>query len=247
MTGLQERILQMFRRILGWFAANVLYVTNNPALATQLDTLTGIVSRMSDHAAAQETHHAQTLLISTEETEKRREVLSHQMVPIAKVARALRGTVPGIGVLTTPKGNISTPELVTAATAMALKAGIYKEVLIESGLPADFMEQLTTATAALKASIDSRGLARAARVAATEGVGTEETVGRRTVAIIDALITRQLRADPSKLAEWQQLKRVVLKAGNGRNPTTPVDTPSNPGQASSPDAGNQSGSGVKSA
>jgi len=67
------------------------------------------------------------------------------------------------------------------------------------------------------------------------------------VAIIDALITRQLRADPSKLAEWQQLKRVVLKAGNGRNPTTPVDTPSNPGQASSPDAGNQSGSGVKSA
>lgn len=233
MTGLQERILQVFRRILGWFAANVQYVTNNPALGTQLETLTGIVSRMSDHAATQAVQHAQTLLISTDEIEKRREVLSHQMVPIAKVARALRGTVPGIAVLTAPKASVPTPELITAATAMAATAVIYKDVLVESGLPADFIEQLTAAAAALKSSIDRRGLARAARVAATEGVGSELVLGRRTVAIIDALVTRQLRNDPPKLAEWQQLKRVVLKGVAVRAPLGVVNAGSKPVETSS--------------
>jgi hypothetical protein len=233
MTDLQERILQVFRRILGWFAANVQYVTNNPALGTQLETLTGIVSRMSDHAAKQETQHARTLLVSTDEIEKRREVLSHQMIPIAKVARALRGTVPGIAVLTVPRANVPTPALITAATAMAAQAVIYKDVLVESGLPADFIEQLTAAAATLKASIDSRGLARAARVAATEGVGSESVLGRRTVAIIDALVTRQLRNDPSKLAEWQQLKRVVLKGVAVRAPLGVVNAGSTPVQTSS--------------
>lgn len=70
-----------------------------------------------------------------------------------------------------PKGNVSTPEIIAAPTAMAEKAEIYKDVLVESGLPADFLAQLTGATAALKASIDGRGLARASWVAATRGWG----------------------------------------------------------------------------
>src|SRR5262249_36940484 len=151
-------------RVQGWFVANPQYAAGNPQLANQVDALNGIVIRVSDHATAQETQRAQTLLISKDEIEKRRELVAHQMAPIAKVARALHGTVPGIGVLSLPKGNVSTPRIVTAATAMAQKAEIYKDVLVESGLPADFIEQLQQAAAALKASIDGRGLARASRV-----------------------------------------------------------------------------------
>jgi hypothetical protein len=226
MNAYQERVQQSFRRVEGWFAANPQYVTANPALRTQVEVLNGIVSRLSDHATAQDTKHAQSLLISKDETEKRREVLSHQMAPIAKVARALRGTVPGIGVLSLPKGNVPTPEIIMAATAMAEKAEIYKDVLVKSGLPGDFIEQLTAAAAALESSIDGRGLARASWVAATRGVGSELALGRRVVSIIDAVITREIRSEPAKLAEWEQLKRVVVKGVHVRVALALVDTQS---------------------
>ena len=115
MNAHQERVLQSFRRVQGWFAANPQYTASTPALATQLEALGGIVQRLSDHATTQDTQRAQSLLISKDETEKRREVLSHQLAPIAKVARALRGTVPGISVLSLPKGNVPTPAVINAA------------------------------------------------------------------------------------------------------------------------------------
>lgn len=233
MKAHQERVVESFRRVDGWFAVNPQYVAASPSLTKQLEALDGIVTRVSDHAVAQETQRAQSMLISKDEVEQRREVLSNQMAPIAKVARALRGTVPGIGVLSRPRGNVSTSELITAATAMTQKAGVYKEVLIENGLPADFIQQLQQAAAALKTSLDGRGLARASRVAATRGVESELALGQRVVAIIDAVVTRQISADPAKLAEWKQLKRVTARrvvvrgsVGLGETSSTPVPTSS---------------------
>lgn len=232
MDAYQDRVGESFRREVGWFAANPQYVADNPQLGKQVDALNGIVSRLSDHATAQDTQHAQSMLISKDELEKRREVVSHHMAPTAQVARALRGTVPGIGVLSLlPKGNVSPSEIVTAANAMAQKAELYKDVLVESGLQTDFIDQLKGAAAALKASIDGRGLARASRAAATRGVESELALGRRVVKIIDAVVTRQLRSEPAKLAEWKQLKRVVVKGAVARSSlglvgssATPVET-----------------------
>jgi len=246
MTGYQERVLQLFRRILGWFAANMQYLADNPSLAKQVEVFSGIVTRITDHATAQETKHAQTLLISTDETEKREELESH-MARIAKIARALRGTVPGITVLSMPKGNVSTPGIVMAATAMTEKAEIYKDVLVESGMPADFIEQLTAAAAALKASIDGRGLARASRVAATTGVESEMEAGRRVVAILDAIVTHLIRSEPSKLAEWKQLTRVTLKSGPVHGQLKGIETQSGTVETSSTPQVSQSVSVEKAA
>jgi len=235
MDAYQERVFQSFCREEGWLIANPQYVAENPSLGHHLETLSGIVSRISGHATAQDTQFAQTMLISKDEIEKRREVLSYQMVPIVKIARALRGTVPGIGVLVMPKANVSTAGLVTAANAMAQKAEIYKDVLIENGLPADFIAQLTAAAEALKSSLDGRGLARASRVAATRGLASELALGRRVVTIIDAIVTRRVRSEPAKLAEWEQLKRVTLKGVVARAPIGLVDTGSTPVETSATD------------
>jgi hypothetical protein len=229
MNTYQERVLQSFRRVQGWFAANPQYVARDgqastPALAAQLDALNGVVQRVSDHAAQQQTQLAQTLLISKDEDDRRRELLAVHMASIAKVARALRGTVPGIGVLAMPKGNIESAALIGAATAMARKAEIYKAVLIENGLPVDFIQQLDGASAELKGSLDARGLARAARASATRGLQTEIALGRRIVEIMDATLLRVLRLQPAKQAEWQQLKRIVAKGSVTRGGVAPVET-----------------------
>jgi len=223
----ENRVGQSLRRVEGWFVANPDLVAGNPSLGTQVEALKGVVIRLSDHATAQDTQFAQSQLIAKDEIEKRREVLRHQMAPIAQVGRALRGTVPGIGVLTMPKANASAAVIVTAAEVMAQKAEIYKDVLVENGLPADFIDQLKQAAATLKASIDGRGLARASRVAATRGVKSEVALGRRLVSILDAVVRGLIRSNPAKLAEWEQLKRVTLKAGGVRRPVVLVDTHSN--------------------
>jgi hypothetical protein len=221
MNSHQERVLQSFRRVQGWFAANPEYTAKDgpastPALATQLEALNGIVSRATDHAAQQDTQLAQSLLISKDEREQRKEVLTGHMASIAKVARALRGTVPGIGVLSMPKGNIQSAALITAASVLARKAEIYEAVLIEHGLPTDFIRQLEASATQLKASLDARGQARSARAGATRGVEAELSLGRRVVDIMDATLARVLRFQPPKLTEWQHVKRVTLHGSASR-------------------------------
>lgn len=227
MNSHQERVLQSFRRVQGFLTANAEYVkadqAKTPALAAQLEALNGIVNRLMEHATQQDTQLAQSLLIAKDEREKRREVLSTHMASIAKVARALRGTIPGIGVLTMPKGNIQSAALITAASVMARKAEIYAPVLIEHGLPTDFVKQLEDAAAALKGSLDARGQARAARAGATRGLESELGLGRRVVEIMDATLTRVLRAVPPKLAEWQHVKRVTVRGAVVRGPVEAVE------------------------
>ena len=227
MNSQQERVLQSFRRVQSWFATYPEYSTagptGSPALATQLDALNGIVQRATEFAAEQDTQLAQSLLVSKDEREQRREVLSHHMASIAKVARALRGTVPGIGVLSMPRGNIQSAALITAATVMARKAEIYKAVLIENGLPTDFVQQLEASATSLKQSLDARGRARGARVGATRGLEAELALGRRVVDIMDATLTRVLRLQPSRFAEWQQVKRVTQRGTVSRGAVGSVD------------------------
>ena len=251
MDAHQERVFQSFRRVQGWFEANPSYLSAEPqevarALSVQLDALNGIVARLTEYIAQQETNAAQTLLIAQDEREQRREVLSHHMATIAKTARALRGIAPGIGVLQMPKGNIQTAALITAADVMARKAEIYQSVLVENGLPTDFRQQLTESAARLKSSLDARGLARGARKAAVQGIETELGLGRRIVDIMDAALKRVLRREPVKWAEWRHVQRVTQRGSMPRagaevvetstilpnaSPTRPASSPTAPKQS----------------
>lgn len=221
MNAQQQRVLESFRRIQGWCQANQQYVTSEDVegrtpLATQVRALNEVVDRVMDFVATQDTQLSQSMLVSKDEREQRREVLAHHMTPIAKVAKALRGQVPGIGVLTMPRGNVQTAALITAATVMARKAEVYAPVLVEQGLPTDFLAQLTTAAAKLKESLDARGLARGARASASRGLEAELALGRRLVTIMDVTLTRLLRREPAKIAEWRHVKRVMVRAGGSR-------------------------------
>src|SRR5205807_3305339 len=93
MESHQDRTIQAYRRVDGYFATNKEFTapgagsTKTPALAAQVDALHGIVVRASDYAAEQNTQASQSLLISKDERELRREVLAQHMGTIAKVAR----------------------------------------------------------------------------------------------------------------------------------------------------------------
>jgi hypothetical protein len=102
-------------------------------------------------------------------------------------------------------------------------AAIYKDVFVEHGLPADFLEQLDGAMSALKSTVDARGVAQSRRVGASTGLAEDLALGRQIVTMIDASLTHALKSDSSTLASWRQTKRATVKgvmsrAGVGGGP-----------------------------
>src|SRR5437868_5437535 len=87
----------------------------------------------------------------------------------------------------------------------------HKEVLVQHGLPASFVEELRAAADALQAAIDERRQATSRRVGATKAIAAELKTGRLVVQALDIAFTRVLRSQPGLLAEWRNTKRVTVK------------------------------------
>jgi hypothetical protein len=123
-----------------------------------------------------------------------------------------------MGVFKLPSSKLTSETLVHAAQGLRTTAAIYKDVFVEHGLPADFLDQLDVATTALKSSVDARGLARSRRTGASTGLSDDLTLGREIVATIDASLTHALKSDSATLASWHQAKRATGKGAVSRGP-----------------------------
>ena len=230
----QGRALQAFRRIQAWFAEHPQVLANSgsskDALAKQLDALTHVVDTMTAGATEQTTQKAQATLAAKDEKSLRVDVRSLHLKSIVDVAGALRGKVPGTGVFKLPPAGLRSENLVLAAQALRTTAGVYKDVFVEHGLPADFLDQLDAATAALKESVDARGVARSRIAGASNSLVNERSLGRQIVTMIDASLAHVLKSDKPMLASWRQVKRVTVKGATSRGllpvvPGAPIVTP----------------------
>ena len=222
----QQRNVQAFRRVQSWSASHPELLQPGSALAKHLGTLNGVVSRLEVNAAAQVTQGKLATKDATDVAQLRAELMTHNMHLVAQVARGLKGSVPGIGILKMPDHHIGSEPLIVAADAMADNAAVYKDVLIEHGLPQNFLDTLRSATAALKANVDARGTAGTRRVAATQAIRSDLKLGRTTVGFMDAVVRGTFRNDAGALAEWRKAKRVTTKGVIGViDSTTPAAPP----------------------
>ena len=223
----QQRVLQSQRRVQAWCAANPGLIpppVGSPdawtPITRQLDALNTIVSVATTAATQQSVNGSQLTLEATDEPGLRKH-LRQEMRSVTQVAQALKTTVPGISVLRMPSSKVQVEGLLKAADAFITQASTFETVLVEHALPSDFVTQLQDAAAALKASVDGRGAARAGRVSATKQLAVSLSLGTQFVQILDAALTKALRTDPAKLAEWDNVKRITIKGV----PTTGFITP----------------------
>jgi len=229
----KQRFLQSFRRAQGWAVANDdILQAAPPAVAALLVKLGETVVRIEYNVTQQETQHHLTTRRGTDAKVRRAEVRD-TMRPIAQVGRTLRGTVYGISAISKmPNTNADNEHLAKAAFSMVENAQIFKATLIEHGLQLNCIETLQTAAEALKASVDTRGLARSAVVGASRGIRADISQGVKLVSFIDAGLQPLLRNNASKLASWRNAKRVTFKGVVGAIPSAPeVSTLSTPSLA----------------
>jgi len=198
MDNKQQRALQALRRVQAWCAANPQLVpapvppnTAWAPLTRQLDTLNTIVDQVTAAAAEQGVQAKRATVDATGGSSLRRHLRAEMRV-ITQVARALRKSVPGIGTLKMPSERARLEGQLEAAEALAKQAATYESVLVEHGLAPDFLAQLATAISSLRASLDSRGIARAGVVSATKQVAITLSLGAQFVQIMDAALTKAL-------------------------------------------------------
>lgn len=221
MKSRQSRALQTFRRIQAWFAEHPRVLasagSSQTALASQLDALKQVVDAMTAGATEQTTQKSQATLGAKDEKTLRTELRSLHVKTIVRMAGALRGKVPGMGVFKLPSDSLSSETLVHAAEAVRTTAGVYRDVFVEHGLPADFLDQLDAAMLALKESVDARGVARSRIAGASMTLASELSLGRQIVTMIDAALAHTLKSDAPLLASWQQAKRITVKGVTSRD------------------------------
>jgi len=212
MTSKQQRSLQSFRRVQGWAVAHTDILRAAPSpVAAHLEKLGEVVVRIESNATQQDAQHRLSTRSSTDAT-ARRTAVRDAIRPIAQVARTLHGTVFGISAISKmPNPKLDNDGLVTAATSMLENATIFRTTLIEHGLQPDCIETLQTTAAALKSSVDARGLAKSAGVGASKGIHADIQQGNKLVSLVDAGLMSQLRDDHANLASWRNAKRVTTK------------------------------------
>ena len=184
-------------------------------------SLDQLVTELSTHAADQTGGTLQAQGATQQYLALRQALLRDHMAPITHIARAELPNTPAVQPLRLmPRGRPTARRLATLADGMAQAAVPFSDVFVRFGRPADFVKQLTDATDAMLRVLGDRTENRARRRAATTGIRTQLSRGRKIVGVLDSFVKSALASDPVLLAHWNVVKRVRKTAGG-----TPAEAP----------------------
>jgi hypothetical protein len=141
-------------------------------------------------------------------TQLERTLLRKYLTPLAKFARASLRGVPEIAALTPSAGALARERLVRTAQSMAAAADVHVDRLREAEFPADFLDQMRAAAAAVQRAFDAGITGRVRRTGVTKEIRAALADGRRAVATLDALVGHAIVGNEPLEREWRAAKRV---------------------------------------
>lgn len=223
MNDHQRRVLQSFRRVQDFLDAHP--IGGNPSSAARHRVaLDEAVRRIEENAVGQYAARSEGSSDSRRGERLRQAMRAEQLKPIVRVARALAAEHPELATLTKlPPVQADTVSLLAAAGAIADAAAPHEALLVENGLPADFLAQLRAAIAELRDGMDDRGNSVRRRAGATAAIDEALDRGRRAIQLIGTMVERAAKTDPQLMAEWRSASRVTPKVGRPSGVTPPAN------------------------
>lgn len=140
------------------------------------------------------------------------------MRPIVAIARAQVQPGSDVGLAAgfrMPKASISITKMLASCDAMIEMAREHEALLVEKGLPPDFLYQFASTRDELAASRDRRAESRNSHIAARAGLRVELRRARLAVNQLDAVVRATFRGDDVVLTTWRTMKRVHLLPRGG--------------------------------
>jgi hypothetical protein len=145
------------------------------------------------------------------------------VLPNVRTARLVIGDLTQYPSLIVPQSVVESVDFVPTIQKFRDAAAKQEALLVQHGMPADFLAQLDAALTGVEASADYRARQIARRKAATQGCADGFVQVRGYVGIIDGLLRPLLRTNSSLNRDWQASKSIR------KNPVTPQPTGSLPG------------------
>jgi hypothetical protein len=207
----QSSLLQTLRDVQQFLDDNAGIV--GPAIASSRKNLDDVVTALAAHADDQQGGSVNGRGETAKQKALRLALRNTSMKPIAEVAKLKLRDVPEFHALRMPPANATSSQLVAMANAMAEAAKVHEAVFTSVGLPDDFIAQMLTAAQAITASASARGQHVNRRIGGTAGLAAEETRGRATLRLIDAIVRPRIGTNDSLLAKWVSVKKVPKKPG----------------------------------
>lgn len=218
-----HRCREMFQR-LHVFAANH---TEIPATTVWPQLVTGVDSVIANLAAqvADEESGRGAALTGTASRENAREDLRDLVEAIVRTARAIGEGKPGFDEAYRMPRQGSDRELVDLALGIAQIAAPNKADFIAHAMPADFLEDLDEAIAALQKTMTDQSKGKAA--VKSSGVSIDDTVARGMVyrRQMNAVVRNFYRDNPAVLAQWETAYHIERASKKKKGPPPSSSTP----------------------
>ena len=189
-------------------------------LADALDKLTA-------NAAAQEAITKQARVQTTEIRRIRATLRDGLLKPIIRMSRTMELEINGAQItFALPPFRVDSERLAAAADAMVTALKVVGPQFVARGFAADFVEQVSTATKALRDAIDQRAAQLARRTGTTAAVERDGARVTQLVRVIDTLVRPVIASNPELLATWENVVAVRQspRSGGVVAPTPAVST-----------------------
>ncbi len=219
MQGKQKQVREALQRAQEFTTANPLPPPRDYGAPKAL--LDEAVARLTGQATTQVTGGRLGRAELRREEALRGTLLELHLRPIALIARASLRKQPGIdAALRLPRPQLATSQLISEAQSIRDVASQYEARFVELGRPADFLEKLDEAIAALGGAMLGKAHNFGRRAGAGQGLADTLQQGRDALKLLDAIITTAFAGNPDVLMRWRIARRI--RALPGGTPVVPA-------------------------
>ena len=175
-------------------------------LASLRQELDDAITQLTAGAAAQEAITKQSRVQTTEIQRLRSALRDGNMKPIVRMSRTMKLEINGSEItFVLPDPNVTSERLAAAGDAMVTALNVLGPQFVAKGFAANFVDQLTNASKALRDGVDQRSAQIAKRTGTTAAIQQEGARAMQLVGVIDPLVRPVIKADPELLAAWDNL------------------------------------------
>lgn len=207
MQGKQKQVLEALLRVQEFIRASPLPPPQEYGAPRVI--LDQVVATLTGQATTQITGNRLGRAEMQREAALRRALVELHLRPISLIAKASLRKAPGIGkALTMPRPQLPTSQLINEALAIRDVAVTYENRFVESGRPADFLEKLNEAIAALSSAMLGKAQNYGRRVGAGQGLVDTVREGRDALKLLDAVVTTVFAGNPDVLGRWRIARRI---------------------------------------
>lgn len=217
MYATQKQVIESFVQVRAFLEVHP--ATGELTYRGARETIDEVLDRLWAHAGTQISGRA----LGRAELRRQEQLITRlrdrHMRPIVTIARAQiepHSDVRLPAALRMPKVRIGVTKVLQACDGMMEVARTFEAVLIENGLPSDFLTRFRSARDELERTFARRATMTGSHVGARKGLQVELRRGRLAVDRLDAVVRVAFEGDEVVLTTWRATKRVCQRPGGSR-------------------------------